>query len=124
MVKLSISIQCLRIFTTQTAKRIFIGFIVFHALFGLVQIFMTIFTCNPVAKYWDDSIEGKCIDSRILRYTFAGINILNDILLLLSPMPFLKNLQIARRAKYVLMGVFACGVLYVPRLSVPVDLSC
>lgn len=44
-----------------------------------------------------------------MRYAFAGINIVNDIVLLVAPMPFLKGLQIARRVKFVLMGVFAAG---------------
>ncbi|CAM1506170.1 Fc.00g058110.m01.CDS01 [Cosmosporella sp. VM-42] len=109
-VKLSISFQCLRIFeSTVVARRIFISLIVFLCIYGTMCLLMTIITCWPVAKYWDDSIPGKCMDSRALRYAFAGINIVNDIALLVAPMPFLSSLQIARRAKFVLIGVFACG---------------
>ncbi|PTD08540.1 hypothetical protein FCULG_00012546 [Fusarium culmorum] len=52
-----------------------------------------------------------------LRYAFAGINIVNDITLLVAPMPFLRNLQIARRIKVVLMGVFAAGAVFLPSLQ-------
>lgn len=72
---------------------------------------LTVFTCYPVAKYWDDSIPGKCLDNRALRYAFAGINIVNDIALLVAPMPFLRTLQIERRIKFALMGVFAVGAV-------------
>ncbi|KPM36033.1 hypothetical protein AK830_g10531 [Neonectria ditissima] len=116
-VKLSISIQCLRIFVTPAARRLFIGLIVFLSIYGTLCLLLSIITCWPVAKYWDDSIEGKCLDNRAMRYAFAGINIVNDIVLLIAPMPFLKGLQIARRVKIVLMGVFAAGGVQVPRFS-------
>ncbi|KAJ3526341.1 hypothetical protein NM208_g11236 [Fusarium decemcellulare] len=108
-VKLSISIQCLRIFITPAARRLFLSLIVFFSVYGTLCLMLTIFTCWPVAKYWDDSIPGRCLDNRALRYAFAGINIVNDIALLIAPMPFLQNLQIARRVKFVLMAVFAAG---------------
>ncbi|KAF4998623.1 hypothetical protein FGRMN_2949 [Fusarium graminum] len=66
-------------------------------------LMLTAFTCYPVAKYWDDSQPGKRLDNRALCYAFAGINIINDIVLLLAPMPFLKNLQTERRIKFILL---------------------
>ncbi|ESU18372.1 hypothetical protein FGSG_11256 [Fusarium graminearum PH-1] len=54
-----------------------------------------------------------CCHGTALRYAFAGINIVNDITLLVAPMPFLRSLQIARRIKVVLMGVFAAGAVSV-----------
>ncbi|KAI5460227.1 hypothetical protein BGZ63DRAFT_359196 [Mariannaea sp. PMI_226] len=119
-VKLSISIQCLRIFATPAARRIFIGFIIFFSVYGTLCLCLTIMTCWPVAKYWDDSIPGKCLDNRAMRYAFAGINIVNDILLLIAPMPFLQGLNIQRRVKFVLMGVFAAGGVSVPIPDRPV----
>lgn len=83
--------------------------ILFLSVYGALCLLLTILTCWPVQKYWDDSIPGKCLDNRVMRYAFAGINIVNDVVLLIAPMPFLKNLQMARRAKYALMGVFAAG---------------
>ncbi|CAG7557531.1 unnamed protein product [Fusarium equiseti] len=110
-IKLSISFQCFRIFITPTARRLFISLVIFYAGYGTLCLMLTVFTCYPAAKYWDDSIPGKCLDNRALRYAFAGINIVNDITLLVAPMPFLRNLQIARRIKFVLMGVFAAGAV-------------
>lgn len=110
-VKLSIVFQCKRIFTERRAQRLFLSLIIYLALYGLFCFFSTIMTCWPVQKYWDASIPGGCIDRSALHYAFAGVNIVNDIMLLVSPMPFLKSLHIARRSKIVLMGVFACGSL-------------
>lgn len=80
-------------------------------LYGLFCNLSSLITCWPIAKYWNDAIPGGCLDRSLLHYVLAGFNILNDIMLLASPLPFLKSLQIARRAKLVLIAVFACGGL-------------
>lgn len=108
-VKFSILFQCRRIFVERSAQRIYLCLLVWMTLYGLFCLLSSILTCVPVAKYWDDSIEGGCINRSILHYVLAGFNIANDITLLILPLPYLKALQIPKRAKYMLMGVFACG---------------
>ena len=82
-------------------------------VYGLFCFWSSLIPCIPVARYWDPSIPGGCINRSDLHYALAGFNILNDIALLVAPMPYLKNLQIPRKAKAVLIAVFACGSLYV-----------
>ena len=110
-IKFSILLQCRRIFSSAGAQRLFLGLLVWLTVYGLFCLLSSIITCVPVAKYWDDTIAGGCIDRSNLHYALAGFNIVNDIALLLAPLPFLKNLHIARRAKLVLIGVFCCGGL-------------
>lgn len=43
----------------------------------------------------------------------AGFNILNDIMLLIIPLPFLTKLQLPRKQRIILISVFACGLLWV-----------
>lgn len=110
-VKFSILLQCKRIFTETIAQRLFLGLITWLTIYGLFCLLSSLVTCVPIAKYWDDTIPGGCINRSILHYILAGFNIANDIALLVAPLPFLRKLQIARRAKFVLIGVFACGGL-------------
>lgn len=110
-VKFSILLQYKRIFTERIAQRIFLGLLVWLTLYGLFCLLSSLITCVPIAKYWDDTIPGGCINRSNLHYALAGFNIANDIALLVVPLPFLRKLQIARRAKYVLIGVFACAGL-------------
>lgn len=111
VVKFSILLQCKRIFTERIAQRIFLGLIIWLSVYGLFCLLSSLVTCVPIAKYWDDTIPGGCINRSNLHYALAGFNIANDIALLVAPLPFLRKLQIARRAKYVLIAVFACGGL-------------
>ncbi|PHH91908.1 hypothetical protein CDD83_9775 [Cordyceps sp. RAO-2017] len=109
-VKFSIVLQCKRIFTEKSAQRVFFILILWLTVYGLFCFLSSIVTCVPIAKYWDDSIPGGCIDRSNLHYALAGFNIVNDVALLIAPIPYLRNLQIPRRAKFVLIAVFACGV--------------
>jgi hypothetical protein len=64
-----------------------------------------------VAKFWDDSLDGFCLDKKALWFSNSAIHIFTDILLLIFPMPVLKKLQLPSRQKLALMGVFALGAL-------------
>ncbi|VUC31648.1 unnamed protein product [Clonostachys rosea] len=108
-VKLSIALQCLRVFTTPTARRVFLGLLIYLAIYGPFCVLLSVFTCWPVNKYWEDSIEGKCLDRVNVRLAFAGFNIFNDLTLVCAPLPLLNRLQMANKMKYILMGVFAAG---------------
>ncbi|KAK7225088.1 hypothetical protein V2G26_013091 [Clonostachys chloroleuca] len=108
-VKLSIALQCLRVFTTPIARRVFLGLLIYLAIYGPFCVLLSVFTCWPVNKYWKDSVEGKCLDRVTLRLAFAGVNIFNDLALVCAPLPLLNRLQMASKMKYILMGVFAAG---------------
>lgn len=110
-VKFSILFQCKRIFVEPFAQKIFLGLIIWMSLYGAFCVLSSIFTCWPIPKYWDNTIEGGCIERSNLHYALAGFNIINDILILSAPVPFLRKLQIPRRAKMVLIAVFLCAGL-------------
>lgn len=111
-IKFSLLFQYRRIFnTTPKAKKIFKGLLIWLCVYTLFCEGTSIITCWPVPKYWDDTIPGGCIDRSNLHYAIAALNILNDFILLLIPIPYLRRLQINMRDKIALMAVFACGGL-------------
>ncbi|RYP51488.1 hypothetical protein DL768_003172 [Monosporascus sp. mg162] len=110
-VKFSILAQYKRIFETETATRLFGGLLIYLGCYAAFCLGSSILTCIPVAKYWDDAIPGGCVNRSNLHYGIAGVNIFNDFILLCIPYPFLRRLNISRRAKYILVGVFACGAV-------------
>lgn len=109
--KLSIAIQYYRVFRTPVVQKFLRGMFVFLVIYGLWTILGTIFTCVPVSKYWDFMVEGKCVDRNALTFANAGINIATDLTLLAIPIMLLRKLQIPRRQKFILVGVFACGAV-------------
>lgn len=108
--KISIAIQYYRVFRNPPVQRIIKVVLVFLVIYGSWAILNTIFTCVPVRKYWDLTVKGgHCINRNSLTFANAGINIISDITLLAIPIVLLRGLQIPRRQKYILVGVFACG---------------
>lgn len=94
----------------RTACYYLIGFLVIYGAWTIMSAWLN---CMPVARFWDDTIDGYCLDKKSLWFSNSAIHIFTDILIMLYPMPVLKNLQLPKRQKIALMGVFALGILYV-----------
>ncbi|KAF5006963.1 hypothetical protein FDECE_6679 [Fusarium decemcellulare] len=109
-VKFSTLIQYKRIFTLPLAQRVFTYLICWLSIYTLPCLLLPMFPCWPVAKYWDQNLPGQCINQGIPQYTLAGINVFNDLAILIAPWPFLRALRISSRARIALIAVFGCGV--------------
>ena len=107
--KFSILFLSKRIFIDQKAQRIFQGLIIYLVIWGIICMSLSIATCVPVPKYWNDAIPGRCVDRMALHYAFSGINIVNDVAILVAPLLFIKSLRMSTKTKFGLAGLFACG---------------
>ncbi|PWY72291.1 hypothetical protein BO70DRAFT_320500 [Aspergillus heteromorphus CBS 117.55] len=72
----------------------------------LAFTFVLTFACWPVAKQWDNSIPGVCMNT-IASYYVTGLGF--DIIIIALPLPVLWKLQLRLRQKIALVGVFALG---------------
>lgn len=69
---------------------------------------------SQVARAWDSSISGTCVDREIVArgvYVYSSVNIVLDWLYAILPMPLLWNLQMNTRVKLSVMFVLSLGVL-------------
>lgn len=88
-----------------------------YALLCIIASYMvaaflaSIFQCIPVAKAWNKSIPGSCIDITTNWYANAGFSIATDIIILALPMYPIYNSKIVLDRKIALMMVFALGAL-------------
>ncbi|PLB55470.1 putative integral membrane protein [Aspergillus steynii IBT 23096] len=107
--KASILLQYKRVFSTprmRVACYYLIGFLVIYGAWTIMSAWLN---CMPVARFWDDSIDGYCLNKKALWFSNSAIHIFTDILIMVYPMPVLKSLQLPRRQKIALMGVFLLG---------------
>jgi hypothetical protein len=74
-------------------------------------LFGSIFACLPVRAFWTKEQPSKCINQLAMWVTNAVINILTDFAIIILPIPVIQSLNLARRQKQALIGVFAVGVL-------------
>ncbi|KAI4143993.1 MAG: hypothetical protein L6R39_004366 [Caloplaca ligustica] len=84
---------------------------IYVAVYAIVSIIATIVQCVPVARAWDHSVLGQCIDVTAFWYSNAINNILGDILTWGLPAGIIWKLQMSRSDKVGLYGVFALGLL-------------
>ncbi|KAL8932224.1 MAG: hypothetical protein Q9211_006447, partial [Gyalolechia sp. 1 TL-2023] len=112
--KISFLFLYLRIFpSNQENRRFRIATHVVMAyilLYAIASIGATIFQCTPVARYFDHSIDGTCINVELFWYFNAINNILGDILTLSLPVRKIYQLQLPRSEKMGLYTVFGLGI--------------
>lgn len=121
--KISILIQYLRIFPVRRFQKACFAMLGVVAACGAWAVFGNVFLCSPIASFWDASVEdGNCMDRAVIWFTNAGLNIAQDVVIILLPMPLIQTLQISKSQKRGLMIMLALGARYVS--SCEVALSC
>ncbi|KAJ4412431.1 hypothetical protein N0V85_003703 [Neurospora sp. IMI 360204] len=125
-VKMSITVQCYRVFRTPRMQKFFKIYFVLIVIYGLWTVFGTFFTCWPINLWWEvvrreGRPEGVCMDKNIITFANAGINIASDLVLAIIPIPLLWKLQIPKKQKFILTSLFGLGmfasVMSIVRLS-------
>ncbi|KAJ0382942.1 hypothetical protein COL922a_011499 [Colletotrichum nupharicola] len=109
LVKISILFQYRRIFANEIMQKLTMGGLIFMGLWTSTLSILLPLVCYPVAKFWDDSIDGKCLDYLTIWYAMAGVNLVSDFVIFSMPIPVIKSLQLPRRQKRMLLLVFALG---------------
>lgn len=111
-IKFSILCMYLRLFAAADAlRRICIGLIVFHALFLVVCLSVTLAQCQPLGKMWDllGEVKGTCINTTAFFYFTSSFNILTDIIILALPIRTLMGINRPRKEKIALVSIFGIG---------------
>jgi hypothetical protein len=108
--KISIILQCLRIFVATRIRRtcwIIFAIVVGYGNWSAVS---AIFMCRPVAYFWDKTIaNGYCLPEQPVWFGNVAINIATDIAILTLPVPALSALKLPKKQKIGLMMVLALG---------------
>ncbi|WQF78751.1 hypothetical protein CDEST_03765 [Colletotrichum destructivum] len=109
--KLSILLQYRRIFSSDWMQRLTTWGLVFMSAWTVMLCFLLPLMCVPVAAFWDESVEGRCIDLLTSWYVMAGVNLVADFVMFSMPIPVINSLQLPRRQKRMLFFVFGLGFL-------------
>ncbi|KAI1761415.1 hypothetical protein GGR53DRAFT_522373 [Hypoxylon sp. FL1150] len=112
-VKSSIVFMYDRFAVSDTMKNLCLATNSLLLVFFIICIGVVVGQCKPLDKAWELSrfVEGSCIDTTKFFYFTSGFGILIDCWILILPLPTLRLLQISRRTRHVLYGVFGIGIL-------------
>ncbi|PKY01835.1 pth11-like integral membrane protein [Aspergillus campestris IBT 28561] len=111
-----VSILCfyIRIFTPlDRYSRYAIAFGFFLTISYPIIIWITMGNCcRPLSFYWNQFIgeKGTCIDVNTFFLALAIINMINDFIVLLIPIPRIMKLQMTRRKKVAISAIMAVGI--------------
>lgn len=109
--KASILAQYLRIFSSRNTR--ICCYVLLMLLVPTVcwSIFGGTFLCRPVAKLWEPSIPGRCMDPQKYWLSAAGVNMGMDFTVLLLPLPAITQLRLPRKQKLCLVLMFVLGFI-------------
>ncbi|KAI9038843.1 uncharacterized protein KD926_010176 [Aspergillus affinis] len=112
-VKLSILVFLRRLLGTLRSIRVGVTcLMVFTVCWALTELFGNIFQCWPVQYYYDTRMNGHCMAGQTkLFQTSAALSLVEDMIILILPMPVVWGLQITTRQKLTLTVVFSLGAL-------------
>lgn len=92
--------------------RILIFIVMVGAILGHVAgTLVLIFQCSPIRKSWVPLTKGKCLPNDATFYGLATVTIFFDVIIFFLPIPLLLKLNINRKKKIALCGVFLLGLL-------------
>ncbi|KOS45439.1 hypothetical protein ACN38_g3654 [Penicillium nordicum] len=113
MTKMSILMLYLRIFIQRWFRITCYVLLVIITSYMVGAFFASVFQCTPVARAWNKTIPGSCINITTNWYANAGFSIATDIIILTLPMYPLYKSKIILKRKIALMIIFALGVFVV-----------
>lgn len=109
--RLSICFQFIRIFVIghDTRFRCIQGFIWINMMYYLSCFFVSIFSCQPIAKNWNPTLPGHCL--RYKGYPTGIFNMLSDLAMLLFPLFCTWKMHLSTKQKLQVSAVFFVGSL-------------
>ena len=114
IIKVSILFFYLRVFPRRYFRIqcwLVLGFcLITTVVFALVSVFQ----CQPVSYVWNKDVRpGKCLNYNTVAWFHAGMNILQDIIIVVLPIQELRTLQLSFRKRLGLYAMFGVGSMLV-----------
>ncbi|KAH7382013.1 hypothetical protein BKA64DRAFT_218410 [Cadophora sp. MPI-SDFR-AT-0126] len=108
--KISVLFLYLRIFPHKSFRTATLATMGMIALSTTIIFLMTVFSCHPVAFFWNRDIRGgKCMDLDKLAYANSAMSIIQDLIIVILPLPVLAKLNMGKKKKIGVGFMFAVG---------------
>lgn len=111
LIKVALVVFYLEIFDSRRFKITAYIVMVYIIITSLVSFLITVFVCKPVSFYWNRDIAGTCMDPQVIAYACSGCAIVQDLILLVLPLGFIRDLTMQRHRKVAAVVMFSIGSL-------------
>ncbi|KAM5526921.1 hypothetical protein FOXYSP1_20754 [Fusarium oxysporum f. sp. phaseoli] len=109
-VKIGILLQYRRVFAIPILQRLTFYGLVIMVSWTITIAFLNTLICVPVAKFWNSTLPGHCTDPLTVWYVMAGY-LVTDITVFCMPLPVIGSINLPRKQKIMLLGIFSIGFL-------------
>jgi hypothetical protein len=110
MIKVSLVLFYLQIFPSPRFRKIAYTVLAFIVINSVIIFLVATLPCLPLAAFWDRDIKGaKCLNIQAAAYAISACALVQDIILLILPLAFLRNLQMKRYRKIAVGLMFTVG---------------
>lgn len=84
---------------------------VLTAIYPIVMWIVMAVACRPISYYWEQYFggTGTCINVTLFYLLFGVVNMINDIVILLVPIPIILRLNLSLRKKLSILGIMLLG---------------
>ncbi|KAK4449065.1 hypothetical protein QBC34DRAFT_97790 [Podospora aff. communis PSN243] len=120
LLKLSVAFSLLRLAGPMNKwwTRVIWGLMIFICLYMVESWISILAFCDPIAAHWDKKVlrTAKCWDPAVFRIFplfNTGCNMFTDVCFATLPIPIIWRLQMKRRTRIYLIGVFSLGYVAV-----------
>ncbi|KAK4454220.1 hypothetical protein QBC34DRAFT_471045 [Podospora aff. communis PSN243] len=107
--KISICLLYLTIFTLKGARRACYG-VLTVVIFSNAWSFISVLTFTiPLAATWDNRVVATYTTSQNIWWAITGFAVITDIMIFVLPIPIIAPLNLPRRQKIAVVGIFTVG---------------
>lgn len=116
-IKLSILLQYLEVFVpVKMSNTSYIYwschvFIWVLFVFYFLSTFLEIFSCRPLAKAWNQLLDGTCMNTLVLNVAASSINSATDLMILVLPQVAIWRLRMSISKKISVSALFLIAIL-------------
>ncbi|RQM04668.1 hypothetical protein DH86_00004198, partial [Scytalidium sp. 3C] len=113
-VKTSILLFYTRLFrTSRTFRYVAFGVWIYTLLWAIAAFFSNMLQCIPISYFWNKNQPGHCIPNALITIGLSNgiLSFVGDIFILSMPVPMIWKLQIDKRRRIALIGIFLLGGL-------------
>ncbi|CAG8007960.1 unnamed protein product [Penicillium salamii] len=90
--------------------RVFMGIML---AYYIPAVIVKVRICSPIARFWDQDIDGSCLDETAIIMADAVVSVVSDLIILILPLPLTLTLQMSIKRKMRVMGILGAGGLAV-----------
>jgi hypothetical protein len=114
LIKANILLQYIRIFVPDNTRSFTsiasYTLIILNTVFYITFVFLLIFSCVPRRKIWDPTVQGHCLDWRIVLATGNIITFVSDVIIWVVPQRVIWRLHLDKSRKWGLSALFTIGI--------------